>query len=690
MAPSPPKPWETSVGTTSAPIQPSPEDFSSFQGGSEVGPAVPNRPATLDSSFNNVSRFGTTTGGYGMGGVGGAYGVGSGLYGTSPYEQGGYGVNRFNRFAAGATPYGTGYGGYGGGMYGGGMYGGGMYGGGMYGGGMNNGFGMRPGMGPANPGEIPLTQQIEQSTQQAFQSMDQIVQAFTGFSQMLESTFFATHSSFMAMVGVAEQLGYLRSYLGGVVSALAFSDQFKKWYYFATGQPIPVDAKALTAEGFDKFANSGKSKANRRPVLLFLLFMFGFPWLMSKLIQRLQQKQLEAAAVNPVAGALLGPDGTPLQASQIKELEFCKALFDFAASSPAELSFKKGDIVAILSKVDPMTREASMWWRGRLRTGEIGLFPSNYVEVIAKRDPIPAIGLNTHISANTPSEWDDRARDAALKRPKYKTLLRFVLRIGDSEVETAPVDRSRDRRICEGKVSFWRYGCFHTLNLVVNMLQRDRKIVGVPFAMQHQCLVNRLNNMLNGVSPPTAPVPLKAHCHSVLQYETWAAFLATERQWGLMIKNAAYGNVKKAIRGYASLGEVSLMAGRGVQRLLRARLSTGSETRRHEACPTHLHKGPLLCAASYVPSVNDGASAWKFGPFENGGCNIERFFVKRDLCAGTVAEPKRDSFPQGSPREVGPKGSRQIVVTAEPQRREAPRGRPQGLSANSSNFRSTT
>lgn len=48
--------------------------------------------------------------------------------------------------------------------------------------------------------QIPLTQQVEQSTQQAFFVLDQIVQAFGGFSQMLDSTFHATHSSFMAMV----------------------------------------------------------------------------------------------------------------------------------------------------------------------------------------------------------------------------------------------------------------------------------------------------------------------------------------------------------------------------------------------------------------------------------------------------------------------------------------------------------
>ena len=115
--------------------------------------------------------------------------------GYSPYNRMGAGYGGYSRFGAGTGGYGSYSGGYGSG-----------YGGGMYG--MN-----RPGMqvGPnglplTNSDEIPLTAQIEQSTAAAFGVMDQVVQAFGGFAQMLESTFFATHSSFMAMVGVAEQL----------------------------------------------------------------------------------------------------------------------------------------------------------------------------------------------------------------------------------------------------------------------------------------------------------------------------------------------------------------------------------------------------------------------------------------------------------------------------------------------------
>ncbi|KAJ3209705.1 Peroxisomal membrane protein PAS20 [Entophlyctis luteolus] len=423
---SPPKPWETSAPAASAasgPMSTAPDQLL------QSVPPVPARPAaftTSDMSPNNPDSIAAGLNRpYGAGAYGGnsmpyntAYNAGystgyGGAYGSSLYDQGsyggygsGYGYNRmstYNRFGSG---YGMGgYGGYGG-------YNG--YGPGM----------MRPGFNPNNPNEIPLTAQIEQSTQYAFQSIDQVVQAFTGFSQMLESTFFATHSSFMAMVGVAEQLGNLRNYLGGILSAIAITDSLKRWIYHVTGRRMPVDANAITAEGFEKYANgsTGSSAAaakNRKPVLLFLLFMFGFPWLMSKIIQRLQKKQLEdaaAAASDPtralIGGPIIGPDGNPLQLNQIKDLEFCRALFDFTGSSPAELTFKQGDFIAILTKVDPVTKQPMQWWRGRLRTGEIGHFPANYVEIVEKK--LAASSTSASASPAIPSSAATAVADESL------------------------------------------------------------------------------------------------------------------------------------------------------------------------------------------------------------------------------------------------------------------------------------
>lgn len=57
-----------------------------------------------------------------------------------------------------------------------------------------------------------------------------------------------------------------------------------------------------------------------------------------------------------------------------------RALFDFQATDPDELTFHKGDVIAVLESV------YKDWWKGVLR-GKTGIFPLNYVEKLA--DPTP-------------------------------------------------------------------------------------------------------------------------------------------------------------------------------------------------------------------------------------------------------------------------------------------------------------
>lgn len=53
-----------------------------------------------------------------------------------------------------------------------------------------------------------------------------------------------------------------------------------------------------------------------------------------------------------------------------------RALFDFHATDPDELTFRKGDIIAVLESV------YKDWWKGLLR-GQTGIFPLNYVEKLS-------------------------------------------------------------------------------------------------------------------------------------------------------------------------------------------------------------------------------------------------------------------------------------------------------------------
>lgn len=272
------------------------------------------------------------------------------------------------------------YGGYGGGYGGYGGYGssyGGSYGGmNRYGG----GFGRMGG--PGGPDEMGLTQRMEMGTRSTFEVIENIVGSFGGFAQMLESTFMATHSSFMAMVGVAEQLGSLKNYLGQVFSILAVYRLVRKVMAKVTGRLPPGKPMEMNVMEFQQFEQQAKApKMSRKPLIIFMLMVVGLPYMMHKLIkliassQKLQQQQL--ALNNPNAASAAGIDPA--------KLEFARAVYDFTSESPSELTLKKGDIVAVISKKDPNTNVVSQWWRGRLRDGTMGMFPANYVEIIQKQ-----------------------------------------------------------------------------------------------------------------------------------------------------------------------------------------------------------------------------------------------------------------------------------------------------------------
>jgi peroxin-13 len=400
--------------------------------------------------------------------------LGDGAPALSPYRP--YGAaGAYSRYGGGygggygASPYGGGYGSYG--AYGGGGYGG-AYGGspygmrppGMYG-------GLPPGTrvlarAPRLPVPVPVPhalvggcaggvmQSVEQSTQATFQTLDQVVQAFGGFAQMLDSTFHATYASFMAMVGVADQVGMLRAYLGRILSAFALYRFVRTLLYRLTGRTPPAaGVDQLSPAAFSAFAAAAPAGAaaaaggpplSRRPLLVFLAVVVGLPYLLSVVVRNARERALEAA----VHGPPLGPDGHPLQldaatglmrtASDGRTVELARALADFqgqnstsatsAASARAlgpnvqhctythaamELTFRTGDHVVVLSRTDPAGAPAE-WWKGYVvarpaTTGpgatplppaayqRIGMFPGNHVEVL------PATATTSATAASGPA-----------------------------------------------------------------------------------------------------------------------------------------------------------------------------------------------------------------------------------------------------------------------------------------------
>ena len=388
----PPKPWErpgqsplTSSALPAAVTTTSSTSSIPVNASSSAVPQVPERLAPLGSPTttgvapypsypgpSTYSRFGTGAYGTGYGGMG--YG---GL--GSSYNYGGYGG------------LGT-YGGYGGlGSYGYGSYGLGGMGMGMGMGGM-----LGPNGGPSGSGPFPptLTQTLESTTQHTFALLHSIVQTFTGVAQMLESTFMATHSSFFAMVGVVDQFSQLRNALGSVLGLFGLLKWLKE---LVTGRSSATDAGSLNNE-FREFINGRpvqgpppqgppRPKASKKPIIIFLLAVFGIPYAMTKLIRLLQERAQAQAAAN---GGLLPGQLPPLDSSS---LTFARALYPFTPSNANELSLKENDIVAITGKIDPRTGAVvdprlevdGEWWKGRTRDGREGWFPKKWVEVLQRR-----------------------------------------------------------------------------------------------------------------------------------------------------------------------------------------------------------------------------------------------------------------------------------------------------------------
>lgn len=361
---------------------------------SAAAPDLPPKPDTLNtvasrtasnysSPFNRTSPYSSPYG-YGGGGFGSTY--------SSPYSRMG--------------------GGYGGGMYGGGMYGSSPYGMGGYGamGGMGGMYGAQGGMyGPG--GEQSLTQTMNNSTAATFQMIESIVGAFGGLAQMLESTYMATHSSFFAMISVAEQFGTLRQTLGSVLGIFTIMRWIRTAIAKLTGRPPPASPKDLTPANFAAFNGTAgpdgppgaHPQPSRKPFIFFIVAVFGLPYLMGKLIRALaasqeaeQQRQL---AANPESQQILDPS----------QLEFCRALYDYTPQTQPgqpltegiDLSVQKGDLVAVLSKTDPMG-QPSEWWRCRARDGRMGYLPSPYLETIQRRPRQPQLAQHGHV--HTPDE----------------------------------------------------------------------------------------------------------------------------------------------------------------------------------------------------------------------------------------------------------------------------------------------
>ncbi|KAL8963895.1 MAG: hypothetical protein Q9183_004867, partial [Haloplaca sp. 2 TL-2023] len=196
------------------------------------------------------------------------------------------------------------------------------------------------------------------------------------------------------MISVAEQFSNLRNTLGSILGIFALLRWTRTLLAKITGRPPPADATSLTPSSFAAFQGLTSSSSpqnpnapptpSKKPFLVFLLAVFGLPYLMSKLIRSLASAQEQQ---NPQQNGQLIQN--PDKAFDPSTLTFCRLLYDYQPPNPSavegvDLPCKKGDLVAVLSKQDPTTGEESEWWRCRSRDNRVGYLPGVYLENIVR------------------------------------------------------------------------------------------------------------------------------------------------------------------------------------------------------------------------------------------------------------------------------------------------------------------
>lgn len=316
------------------------------------------------------------------------YGGMGNLGGYGGYGYNGYGMNGM---------YPGAYGGMGMGM--------GMGGVGMYG---------QQGM-PYDPANPSVTQALESTTATTFALLHSVVQTFAGLSQMLESTFMATHSSFFALAGVVDQFAQLRNALGSVLGLFGLvrwlrdlltgrrrntSEMRSEFREFLNGRPVQGPA-------------ARPPNASKKPLVFFFLAFLGIPYAMHKLVkilaehaaqqqqrqqllqQQQQQQQLPNQQPHQQQQGGVMPNGQVLPPLDPSQLAFARTAYAFQASTPSELSLQENEIVAVMGKLDPSTgmevdprmEVETDWWKGRTRAGREGWFPRKFVEVLERKAP---------------------------------------------------------------------------------------------------------------------------------------------------------------------------------------------------------------------------------------------------------------------------------------------------------------
>ncbi|KAK2189334.1 hypothetical protein NP493_109g07010 [Ridgeia piscesae] len=250
-----------------------------------------------------------------------------------------------------------------------------MYSGGMYDGYGSSGFNR---VGGDVGSQSSFVRTAQNSSQQAFQSIESVVQACRSISMMLDSTFYAVYNSFNAVIGVADHFSRLKQHLAKVLSALALIRTLK-WLYrrllvlLRLRQSVGLDeelwSQATTEAGATAtwLSEGGAAgKPSHWPIVFFFAVVFGGPWLIWKLLSAFRGETEKNEWAN-------GKDDHFVVVAE----------YDFQAQGDDELSFRQGQTITVAPKeLQPRIRG---WLLASVDGNKEGFIPANYIRVLGKR-----------------------------------------------------------------------------------------------------------------------------------------------------------------------------------------------------------------------------------------------------------------------------------------------------------------
>jgi len=176
------------------------------------------------------------------------------------------------------------------------------------------------------------------------------------------SVYYPMNPTNEAMVSVAEQFGNLRDTLGSVFGIYALMRHLRRLIARLRGQPPPPEETEVSQHHPPDPNAPPLPQPSKKPLVIFLLAVFGLPYLMSKLI-----RAMAALHSQPVHARSL----------QLPNAALYRAMFDYIPRNPAsEIPLRKGEVVAIIQRTDVG------WWRARSRDDREGFVPANYLEPV--------------------------------------------------------------------------------------------------------------------------------------------------------------------------------------------------------------------------------------------------------------------------------------------------------------------